>query len=698
MSDTLLMDENRELLKFETSNLASLKATSQQCCANTTGIKNLLSEFDERLAKLERNIQPVYKETGNLQTKQSELAKTLEKIDHVIQFYSVTGDVNDLIRAGPANQLGPYMQALRRLESAIQYFTQNNPDSPEYLNVSSLFRYGCDAVEKEFKLTLQRYSQPVAPLTLQDIVDDDGSDQPFDSTNSCDTSSTSGSLRRRQLDLPAEKIKDLGIMCGWLCYSCNEELINIYADIRSEYVCKSLKSLQDYKRSQSIPFSIAPSPSGSSGNSVAGPSSRGSLDSPDMTLNKKRVPLPARDQTHRRTPKSIQMAFKRKLHHVIPGDVISNKLISGSPDETTITEKDIVIYLTCITAFHKLAVIELNLISSIVPSDLKTHIYNRLIQDSLKLIANEANNLTMRVKKSTAKHDFTSALNLFPILRYQTLRRHGFDILFDGCQSEALARFQGLAVTFQATISKSLEQFAGFVQNYSDMKVPADGTVHELTNNVMIFIEQLHPHLDIMSSVIPIKDMQAMENCDDKNKLGFAQYITRLLTSLSETIQRKAESFTNIQLCSLFKINNYHYILKCLKESGLLGIVESYIPQVEAIYNRLIEDNKNCYLKGLLPIMNHLVGQDNRTKLIKERFASFNKDFQELYRLNRTYAVPDVELRTQIRKICKDEIHSNYKRFFEFYACQDFSKSKEKYIKFTPEKVASMIDQFFESN
>lgn len=394
------------------------------------------------------------------------------------------------------------------------------------------------------------------------------------------------------------------------------------------------------------------------------------------------------------------MAFRRKLHNVMPGDVLSShKLSSGSLDDISISEREIFSYLTCITAFHKLAVNELNLMSNIIPPDLKTHIYNRLIQESLKLIANEANNLTMRVKKSIARHDYKSALNLFPILHHQSLRRHNFDLLFDGCQSEALARFQGLTITFQATISKSLEEFAGFVSNDSDMKVPGDGTVHELTNNVMIFIEQLHEHLDIISSVIPVKDMQAMENSSDKNRLGFAQYITRLLGSLGETIQRKAESYTNLHLVFLFKLNNFHYILKRLRETGLLDIVHSYNIRVREIYEHLIQNSKDEYINSLYPVLSYIKDvQETRIKSIKDRFTGFNKEFQELHRLNRTYAVPDQELRKQLRDACKSEFIRSYQQFYNYYVNQDFSKNKEKYIKYSPELVASMIDEFFGSN
>lgn len=701
MSDVILMDENHKKLELETQSLSLLKEMSQLCCSQTNSIRSILSEFDDRLAKLEMSIQPVYRQTGDLQLKQTNLVKTLEKLDYVIQYYSVTNEVDDTIRAGPANQLQLYMQSLKKLKSAIQYFSQNNPGSPEYMNVTSLFKYGCEAVEREFKATLQRYSSPMAPIALLDILGDDASEQQLDSANSAETASTgkSSSLRRNQPDLPQEKIEDLRVMCEWLCYSCNEDLINIYADLRSDYISKSLKSLQDYQKSRSINFNIM---SSTSSNGPSG-SMRASIDSPDMAMNKKRIGVTssgsnARDPTHRRTPRSIQLAFKRKLHNVLPGDA-SHKLSSGSLDEITISEREIVSYLTCITAFHKLAVNELNLMSSIIPSDLKTPIYNRLIQDSLRLIATEANSLTARVKKAITKHDFKSALNLFPILRHQTMRRHNFDLLFDGCQSDALSRFQGLTITFQATISKSLEEFATFVQMDSDLKIPRDGTVHELTNNVMIFIEQLHEYLDIMSSVIPVKDMQAMENTSDKNRLGFAQYITRLLGSLGATIQKKAETYTVLHLVFLFKLNNFHYILKRLQESGLLEIVHSYNQNVREIYESLITDSRNEYLKTLSPVLFHIRDlQETRTKSIKDRFAAFNKEFQELYRLNRTYAVPDLELRTQVREDCKREFLSHYRQFYSYYTNQDFSKNKEKYVKYTPELLASMIDQFFELN
>lgn len=42
-----------------------------------------------RLGKLEETILPVYQETGNLQRRQENIDKTLQELDHVINYYNV---------------------------------------------------------------------------------------------------------------------------------------------------------------------------------------------------------------------------------------------------------------------------------------------------------------------------------------------------------------------------------------------------------------------------------------------------------------------------------------------------------------------------------------------------------------------------------------------------------------------------------
>lgn len=130
------MDDMRGKLALEVSNVEKLKDLLSQSNKQTKSMSSILSHFDERLSRLEETIQPVYKETGNLQEQQENIVSTLEYLDYVITFYTVANEVEPTVYTGPIpGRLASYLESLDRLQEAIQYFERNNPDSPELLNV-----------------------------------------------------------------------------------------------------------------------------------------------------------------------------------------------------------------------------------------------------------------------------------------------------------------------------------------------------------------------------------------------------------------------------------------------------------------------------------------------------------------------------------------------------------------------------------
>lgn len=64
-------------------------------------------------------------------------------LEHVISFYSVSQEVEPIIRMGPGPSqngiptLEPFLKAMDRLQSAQEYFEKNNPQSVELENVVS---------------------------------------------------------------------------------------------------------------------------------------------------------------------------------------------------------------------------------------------------------------------------------------------------------------------------------------------------------------------------------------------------------------------------------------------------------------------------------------------------------------------------------------------------------------------------------
>lgn len=68
----------------------------------------------------------------------------------------------------------------------------------------------------------------------------------------------------------------------------------------------------------------------------------------------------------------------------------------------------------------------------------------------------------------------------------------------------------------------------------------------------------------------------------------------------------------------------------------------------------------------------------------------------EISRIQQGYAVPDPELRTKLQRASRDYIIPKYKDFFDKYSNVYFTKNPEKYVRFKPNQVADLIDNFFD--
>lgn len=338
-------------------------------------------------------------------------------------------------------------------------------------------------------------------------------------------------------------------MSEWLCENKKDDFIVIYATIRSEVLLKSLQGLRDHQRS-------------ASGMIPVGATGHGYSPMP----GRKSTPATNTPTSRGKTPKSIQQAFQ-KLQGVIPGEllgVVRSQSTVDFKEDPVMSEREIVSYLTSVTALHKLMQSELKLMEGIIPNQLQKPIFSRLVYTSLDSIVREGDELAMRVKRCVVRNDFNPVLSLFPILRHQAAMRHCFDLILDGCSQEVVFKFQGLVVNLQTTISKALNEFIDFIKNDIDTKVPKDGTVHELTSNIMIFLVNLLNFVDILSRVITGggSNDSAIQRSKDKNKAVYAQYITRVLAALGLTLKNKADSYSDPFLRAIFMLNNFHYILK----------------------------------------------------------------------------------------------------------------------------------------
>ena len=240
-------------LQMERENLAWLKEQCVESEKLTSGMVEILESFETRLGKLEQTILPVYQETGNLQRRQENIEKTLQELDHVIDYYSVSKEVENVVNEGPnGTTLQNFLDAMRKLNVALDYFSTHNPSSIELENVRSLYKTGGDALFREFRDELEKHSSPVTTVELLNTIS--ANDSVSGDEISHAISGDFASLTQFPEDVQTKLLQ----IAEWLCANDREDFMNVNANIRAHMIKKSLEQMRDHQKSASMGRGMSP--------------------------------------------------------------------------------------------------------------------------------------------------------------------------------------------------------------------------------------------------------------------------------------------------------------------------------------------------------------------------------------------------------------------------------------------------------
>ena len=81
---------------------------------------------------------------------------------------------------------------------------------------------------------------------------------------------------------------------------------------------------------------------------------------------------------------------------------------------------------------------------------------------------------------------------------------------------------------------------------------------------------------------------------------------------------------------------------------------------------------------------------------LKERFRGFNSEFEETYRTQKFYSVPDPEVKRALQEASVDMVLPLYKEFVTKYAAVPFSKNMSKYVRYNADTLSAMIRTLFD--
>ncbi|CAI0446438.1 unnamed protein product [Linum tenue] len=270
---------------------------------------------------------------------------------------------------------------------------------------------------------------------------------------------------------------------------------------------------------------------------------------------------------------------------------------------------------------------------------------------------------------------------------------------------EAKGVLSGLGEAAKGTFS----EFQSAVQNESSRKPMLSGEIHPLTRYVMNYVKLVVDYSHTLNSLFAESDEDESSggsgsHTDDgeENATPISRRVLALLSILESNLEEKSKLYEDGAMHYIFLMNNILYIVQKVKDSELIKVVgdqwvrkrRGQIRQYATSYLRAAWSRALSCLKD--EGIGGSSGSASRVAL-KERFKSFNACFEDIYRVQTGWKVPDPQLREELRISISEKVIPAYRAFLgRFGSHLESGKHSGKYIKFTPEDLENYVPDLFE--
>ncbi|CAL1405742.1 unnamed protein product [Linum trigynum] len=270
---------------------------------------------------------------------------------------------------------------------------------------------------------------------------------------------------------------------------------------------------------------------------------------------------------------------------------------------------------------------------------------------------------------------------------------------------EAKGVLSGLGEAAKGTFS----EFESAVQNESSRRPMVSGEIHPLTRYVMNYVKLVVDYSQTLNSLLTVSDEDESSggsgsHTDDgeENATPISRRVLALLANLESNLEEKSKLYEDGAMHYIFLMNNILYMVQKVKDSELIKVVgdqwvrkrRGKIRQYATSYLRA------AWSRALSCLKDEGIGGSSGSAsrvVLKERFKSFNACFEDIYRVQTGWKVPDPQLREELRISISEKVIPAYRAFMgRFGSHLESGKHSGKYIKFTPDDLENYVPDLFE--
>ncbi|OIW17770.1 hypothetical protein TanjilG_06455 [Lupinus angustifolius] len=303
-----------------------------------------------------------------------------------------------------------------------------------------------------------------------------------------------------------------------------------------------------------------------------------------------------------------------------------------------------------------------------------------------------------------------SSEKLFRILdMYEALRNVLPDLEALVSDELVIGEVRGVLSGLGEAAKGTFAEFENCIRNETSKKLVITGDVHPLPRYVMNYLKLLVDYGELLNSVLQVSDEDLYRFQNDFGGDG-SQFesmpplgcrVLLLMSQLESNLGEKSRLYEDNAMQQVFLMNNLHYLVRKVKDSDLGKVLgddwirkrRGQIRQCATGYLRA------SWSKALSCLKDDGVGGSSRSSskmALKEKFKNFNACFEEIYRIQTAWKVPDEQLREELRISISEKVIPAYRSFHGRFSSQLDGRHAGRYVKYTPDSLEIYLLDLFE--
>lgn len=272
------------------------------------------------------------------------------------------------------------------------------------------------------------------------------------------------------------------------------------------------------------------------------------------------------------------------------------------------------------------------------------------------------------------------------------------------------------------SVTRTLAEFENAVRDKTSTTPFAGGGVHHLTKYVMNYLKVLTDYSDTLSlllnendngvenPLLPLSNSNVLAQEDrgkraSCNPTSLVQSLQSVISTLEANLDGKSKLYRDIALQHFFLMNNIYYMVQKVKGSDLRALLgDDWIRG----HNAKLQQHALSYERASWTVILSFLKEEGLSNsgsstvsksVLKDRFRNFNLAFEEIYKTQTAWLIPDPQLRDDLKISLSLRILQAYRTFMGRYSSHlEGGKYGDKYIKFSADDLQNYLLDLFEGS